>query len=142
MLLEHQNYKHMVSKIKTFTAKYTFLCLMIFMVSACTFKGVYNRLDYLIPEYIESLVSLDDELEENLQQRTLSLITWHRKTQLAQYAQWMRNMQPVLVAGVSQSRVKQEINQIEKFWQLLQESINEELMLASHLNINSNTFLN
>ena len=62
-------------------------------VAACSFKTVYNRLDYLIPEYVEGMVTLDDVLEEKLEQRTLVLLEWHRNTQLKQYADWLSALQ-------------------------------------------------
>ena len=39
----------------------TFLSVVVFItiVSACSFKSIYNRLDYLIPSYVEGMVSLD-----------------------------------------------------------------------------------
>ena len=39
-------------------------------VVACSIKTLYNRLDYLIPSYVEGMVSLDDVLEEIVEQRS------------------------------------------------------------------------
>ena len=60
----------------------------VMMVASCSFKTLYNQLDYLIPSYVEGMVSLDSMLEEKVEQRTLVLINWHRNTQLNQYADW------------------------------------------------------
>jgi hypothetical protein len=49
--------------INRFTKAIVILTL-ITAVAACSFKTVYNRLDYLIPEYVEGMVTLDDVLEE------------------------------------------------------------------------------
>ena len=56
------------------------------LLTSCSFKTVYNRLDVLIPEYVEGLVTIDDALENNLQQRSTALLEWHRQTQLIRYA--------------------------------------------------------
>ena len=46
----------------------------ILLVSACSLKTIYNRLDYLIPSYVEGMVSLDDVLEEKVEQVIAKLI--------------------------------------------------------------------
>ncbi len=107
----------------------TFLFVIVFitMVSACSFKSIYNRLDYLIPSYVEGMVSLDDMLEEEVEQRTRVLINWHRNTQLKQYAELLREFQLDFGLHLSEERVLQHMSDMKSLWLPLREKLNEEM---------------
>jgi hypothetical protein len=99
----------------------------ILLVSACSFKTVYNRLDYLIPSYVEGLVSLDDALEEKVEQRTDLLLSWHRNTQLAQYTDLLRKFQQAIKSPLDVQRVLQYMASIQALWRVLEVKINQEM---------------
>ena len=100
---------------------------LITAVAACTFKTVYNRLDYLIPEYIEGMVTLDDVLEEKLEQSTLVLLEWHRNTQLKQYADWLSALQRDMATQLTEQQVEQRITEMDLFWRSLSAKVNDEM---------------
>ena len=104
-----------------------FAVLFIVLISACSFKTVYNRLDYLIPSYVEGMVSLDDVLEEKVEQRTDVLVSWHRNTQLRQYADLMRTFQQDMESPLNEQRVLQHMATIEELWQSLEVKLNKEM---------------
>ena len=104
-----------------------FLVMFIVTVAACSLKTIYNRLDYLIPSYVEGMVSLDDVLEEKVEQRTLTLINWHRNTQLTQYADLLRRFQQDLKPDLTEAQVSQHISSMETLWQPLADKINQEM---------------
>ena len=108
-------------------ATFLFIIVFITIVSACSFKSIYNRLDYLIPSYVEGMVSLDDMLEEEVEQRTKILINWHRNTQLKQYAELLREFQLDFGPQLSEERVLQHMSAMELLWQPLGEKLNEEM---------------
>lgn len=107
--------------------KYLFVIVFITIVSACSFKSIYNRLDYLIPSYVEGMVSLDDMLEEEVEQRTRVLINWHRNTQLKQYAELLREFQFDFGLHLTEERVLQHMSEMESLWLPLGEKLNEEM---------------
>jgi hypothetical protein len=109
--------------------KITGVTMLVAFVSACSFKSVYNRLDYLIPEYIEGMVTLDDGLEHKLEQRTRVLLGWHRNTQLLPYADWMLSIQRDAGRGLTEATVRQRIAEVEQFWKILSGKINDEMAL-------------
>ena len=74
-------------------AKLLVVAAAITTLAACSFKTVYNRLDDLIPKYVEGVVTLDDVLEERLDERVSLLLDWHRSTQLKAYAAWLQSVQ-------------------------------------------------
>ena len=100
---------------------------VIAVVAACSLKTLYNRLDYLIPEYIEGMVTLDDVLEEKLEQRTLVLLNWHRNTQLKQYADWLSAIQRDMGTQLTEDKVEQRIKEMDQFWRSLSEKVNDEM---------------
>ena len=112
--------------INRFTRTVIILTL-ITAVAACTFKTVYNRLDYLIPEYIEGMVTLDDVLEEKLEQSTLLLLEWHRNTQLKQYADWLSALQHDVAAQLTEQQLEQRITEMDRFWRSLSAKVNDEM---------------
>ena len=112
--------------INRFTRTIIILTL-ITAVAACSFKTVYNRLDYLIPEYIEGMVTLDDVLEEKLEQSTLVLLEWHRNTQLKQYADWLSALQRDMATQLTEQQVEQRITEMDRFWRSLSAKVNDEM---------------
>ena len=97
-------------------------------ISACSFKTVYNQLDYLMLDYVDDLVSLDDVLEQKVEQRTLALLGWHRHSQLLEYAAWLREVQPQVGPGLTEQQVMQRIDEVERFWQSLLARLNSEMV--------------
>jgi hypothetical protein len=88
---------------------------------------VYNRLDYLIPEYVEGVVTLDDALEQRLDERTVSLLQWHRNTQLKPYASWLQSLQQDVNGQLTAERLEQHIALMEQFWLDLVIKLNDEM---------------
>ena len=101
--------------------------VLVATVTACSFKSIYNRLDYLIPEYVEGMVTLDDVLEEKLEHSTLRLLGWHRNTQLKPYADWLSALQRDLAAGLTEEQLDHRMIEMDRFWRSLSGKINDEM---------------
>ena len=101
---------------------------LVFIITACSFKTLYNRLDSLIPSYLEGMVTLGDVLEKKVEQRSQLLINWHRNTQLKQYADWLRTLQRDAGPQLTEAQLLQHITTLEFFWQSLLEKVNEEMV--------------
>ena len=108
-------------------SKTVILIALIATVAACSFKTLYNRLDYLIPEYVEGMVTLDDVIEQKLEQRTRVLLNWHRNTQLQQYADWLSALQRDMGTRLTEDKVEQRIIEMDQFWRSLAEKVNDEM---------------
>ena len=96
------------------------------LLTSCSFKTVYNRLDMLIPEYVEGLVTIDDALENNLQQRSTALLEWHRQTQLVRYADWLRAFQGE-VGKLTVDSARHYAVEAEDFWEAMSARIDHEM---------------
>lgn len=109
--------------------KLFYILTFIVIVTACSFKTLYNRLDYLIPSYVEGMVTLDDALEEKVEQRSLQLINWHRNTQLRQYADWLKEIQLELGPELTAAQLHKHIVTLETFWSSLSIKVNAEMVV-------------
>ena len=107
--------------------KSAWLILLALIVAGCSFKTLYNQLDVIIPSYVEGMVTLDDLLEEKLEKRTKVLIAWHRKTQLLEYAKWLRDLQKNVTEGITQAELQQHIRRMDVFWDTLSDRLNDEM---------------
>jgi hypothetical protein len=94
-------------------SKFIFIASLIVFTSACTFKFTYNNLEYIIPTYVEGMVSLDGILEKRVEQQTMSLINWHRNTQLIQYADLLRGLKRDFGLDLTEEQVSHTIVTIE-----------------------------
>ena len=110
-------------------AKVLIIIALAMMLASCSVKTLYNQLDYLIPYYVEGMVSLDDMLEEKVEQRTLVLISWHRNTQLDQYAKWLGDLQRDINQELTEEKLQSHIAQLGDFWQSILLKINDEMAL-------------
>jgi hypothetical protein len=115
------------SNLSRLNLRFIFIITLCAIISACSLKSVYNNLYYLIPSYVEGMVSLDDMLEEHVEQRTQILINWHRNTQLKQYADLLHSYQQDFGAQLTEQRVSRHMSSMEALWQPLGEKLNEEM---------------
>lgn len=109
--------------------KIIFISALLIAITACSLKTIYNHLDYLIPSYVEGLVSLDDGLEKKLEQRTEILISWHRNTQLIEYADWLRLLQQDINTDLTTQMLENHIVSLEAFWKIIALKINQEMIV-------------
>jgi Family of unknown function (DUF6279) len=107
--------------------KSIFVITLLSVLAACSFKSVYNNLGYLIPSYVEGMVSLDDMLEDHVAQRTQVLINWHRNTQLEKYAALLRSFQQDFGPQLTEQRVSGHMTAMQALWQPLGEKLNKEM---------------
>jgi len=112
----------------SYRSKAVFIVALVVMTASCSFKTMYNQLDYLIPSYVEGMVSLNSMLEEKVEQRTLVLINWHRNTQLHQYAEWLRVLKRDANNQLAEEQMLQHIATLDSFWQSLSLKVNEEMV--------------
>jgi hypothetical protein len=65
-------------------------CLLI--VSGCSAKFFYNRLDTFASWYFESLVSLNDAQRSELRTWLENTLAWHRESELTRYAEFVADV--------------------------------------------------
>lgn len=77
------------------------------LLSACGLKLVYNRLDWVLPFYVDDYVTLDEDQQIELHNKITSLMSWHRTTQLNAYSTMLRKARKDVVNGLSEDTIKE-----------------------------------
>ena len=68
------------------------MLVLVSMVCACSPRVLYPKLDWIIPWYIDDYVSLDRSQKSQVSSRLARQLDWHCRTQLPQYAEFLRNI--------------------------------------------------
>ena len=89
---------------------------LAFGASGCT-RLLYDRLDSLAGWYLGSLVTLDDTQRADLRTWLESTLQWHRKSELARYAQFLRELAQTAARPVGRAAFEQAQQRIEGFGQ-------------------------
>ena len=96
--------------------KVLLLSMVFLIVSGCTLKGTYNRLDWMLTEYLESYVELNKDQKVELRQRMRASLDWHRRTQLPAYVLWLESVKHDVQQGITQAQIEQHGLQLLVFW--------------------------
>jgi Family of unknown function (DUF6279) len=93
--------------------------------SGCT-RLLYDRLDTLAGWYLGSLVALDDAQRADLHTWLEQTLQWHRKSELARYAQFLRELAQSAAQPVNRAAFEQAEARIEAFGKDLVEQVSPE----------------
>ncbi|MDH5446529.1 MAG: DUF6279 family lipoprotein [Gammaproteobacteria bacterium] len=65
--------------------------VLLGLLNACTVKTLYNQLDWLLADHIESYVELNNEQQKLLYRHLDRFFLWHKATQLPLYVSWLED---------------------------------------------------
>lgn len=77
------------------------LLVCALVLSGCAVRFVYNQLDWLVPWYLNDYMELDGPQKELFKQRLDAYLTWHRREQLPQYADFLEQVAQRAEKGMS-----------------------------------------
>ena len=77
-------------------------CLVAFGLGGCSLGLVYPRLDTVVGFYLQGLVSLDDAQAAQLKRTLAGNLEWHRRSELARYAAFLREVAVAVEGGAGQ----------------------------------------
>ena len=103
------------------------ISVVFLIVGACTMKGAYNRLDWMVTEHLESYVELNKDQKAELRQRMQASLEWHRRTQLPAYVLWLQSVKHDVQHGITQPQVEQHGLQLLVFWRALMVRFAEDM---------------
>ena len=69
---------------------------LVFLVGCSSTTFFYNRLDFLLPWYLESYVDLNQEQRKNLNELLEPFFEWHREEELPKYAEIIGDLELLL----------------------------------------------
>lgn len=75
--------------------------LLVLLLPGCTASFTYDRLDWLIPWWVNGYVDISREERKLLQAQLEPALAWHRQEELARYDAWLAEMASALDRTVS-----------------------------------------
>ncbi|MFL3655842.1 MAG: DUF6279 family lipoprotein [Halioglobus sp.] len=103
--------------------------IALFVVSACSSTTyVYNRLDFLLPWYMDDYVDLDAEQEAYLDELLVPFLAWHRAHELPVYLTALNRIEDSLNQPLTAEIVGTIVTEFELAWLRLQSEGLERLL--------------
>ncbi len=102
-------------------ARFLKVTFLLFLVTGCSrVQLAYSQLDWLIPYYLGTYVTLTDAQKPVLDEKVDALLTWHCGTQLATYAAMMRSANADFQSGaMTRERLRDYTAQLEGHWRAI-----------------------
>ena len=91
--------------------------LLAMLVSGCSFRFVYNNLDWLTHWYLDDYVTLNKQQQQTFDDEFEQLHLWHRETQLPVYAQQLKALQVNINSQMNDQQVIETLRQFVQHWQ-------------------------
>lgn len=80
--------------------------LSALLLASCVGSFAYNRLDWLIPWYVDDYVDLSREQRQSLRDQLLPLLQWHRNEELVRYQQLLDQAEKDMQQPVNAAQVE------------------------------------
>jgi Family of unknown function (DUF6279) len=106
------------------------LVMGLILLSACGPKLYYPSLDWLIPWYVNDYISLEPDQSSRLKTRLARQLDWHCRTQLPEYADFLRDLRrevdhsgrPVTVERLNAYKMR-----LIRYWNVLIQQISPDI---------------
>lgn len=99
--------------------------LLLALTGCSRMQFVYGQLDWLVPFYLNTYVTLDDEQYAFLETEVARLLEWHCSAHLRDYAQLLREADSDFQQGrVTPERLISYTKRLERYWlEILQQAL-------------------
>lgn len=98
--------------------KPTLLCLLlVIFISGCSFRFIYNHLDWWTNWYLDDYVSLTAQQQKTFDEEFEQLHLWHRETQLPLYLQQLNDIKLLINSEINPQQVSDNLAQLLQHWQ-------------------------
>lgn len=102
--------------------------LLLLLVGCSSTTFFYNRLDHLLPWYIERYVDLDRSQRRLLDAQLAPVLSWHRRKELPRYAVLLDEFRAALDQPVTAATLQYFSEGMEDAWERLRDRSTEELL--------------
>ncbi len=111
------------------------LFLSLLMLGACSGTTLlYNRLDFLVPWYVDDYAELNGEQETYLEELLTPFLAWHRAQELPSYVKILGDIETSLDEPETQAGVEAIFAEFERAWLRLEgEALDSLLDLGAQL---------
>lgn len=93
----------------------TFLGFCVLVLSACSTQTSYKYLDWIIPWYVEGMVTLDEDQQELLNRYLKTNLSWHKQTQIPAYIDSLEEIKTDL-DGLNVGKLRKYYRMYEAYW--------------------------
>lgn len=93
------------------------IALLLLALTGCSSTTfIYNRLDFIIPWYVDDYVDLTREQKRELDALLTPFLSWHRGEELPSYLPLLEKMQETLDAEVTPAALEALVAEAEEAW--------------------------
>ena len=96
--------------------KKVLLFSLVFLVGCSSTTFIYNRIDFLLPWYLESYVDLNQEQRQDLNELLVPFFKWHRQEELPKYALIIENLESILDEDIQIESIESITYDVEQSW--------------------------
>lgn len=97
------------------------ICSLLWLSACSSTTFVYNRMDFIVPWYVDDYVDLDSGQREQLDELLVPFLAWHRQQELPRYIQLLQGVQSDLDQPLSPQQVASSYAEVEQAWLRLQD---------------------
>ena len=96
---------------------------LIFLVGCSSTTFIYNRIDFLLPWYLESYVDLNQEQRQKLNELLEPFFEWHREEELPKYVKIIEDFESILDEKIKLAYIEAITNEVEQSWFRLEDNM-------------------
>ena len=96
---------------------------LIFLVGCSSTTFVYNRIDFLLPWYLESYVDLNQEQRQKLNELLEPFFEWHREEELPKYVKIIEDFESILDEKIELASIEAITHEVEQSWFRLEDNM-------------------
>ncbi|WP_144391741.1 DUF6279 family lipoprotein [Pleionea sediminis] len=98
-------------------------------LQGCGLKFWYNRLDWVVPWYVDDFVELTSSQEEQLEQLMVSKTRWHRTSELPKYIEWVDKLASDIESETVEQNYDLHRKQIQGFFSTLLNEVGIDVVM-------------
>ena len=117
------------------TTRVALAIVLLLLLQACSSTTfVYNRLDFILPWYLDDYVDLNRQQRVSLDELLTPFLHWHRTEELPRYVEILAAIERDLNTQVTPEMIGQTFSEVERAWlRLEEEALNWMLVLGAAL---------
>ena len=96
---------------------------LIFLVGCSSTTFIYNRIDFLLPWYLESYVDLNQEQRQKLNELLEPFFEWHRGEELPKYVKIIEDFESILDEKIELASIEAITHEVEQSWFRLEDNM-------------------
>ena len=96
---------------------------LIFLVGCSSTTFIYNRIDFLLPWYLESYVDLNQEQRQKLNELLEPFFEWHREEELPKYVKIIEDFESILDEKIELDSIETITHEVEQSWFRLEDNM-------------------